>query len=1668
MKRFVFLILFLVASATMVSFAGDFNSGTTSSNLKFFDNSGTTLRTFTLKDTDRTLDGTGLVGTVVDGGDHWIVNVSGGVLAGSISTETGLEIYLAGGEVGISTSRSGSSIYGNGGVRICGPGMLHIDQNKNSSAINGGKGSVTIALGAVVGINSLGTGTAIEGTDIRVLASALHVNAVGGKGIICTADGDVEIGESIVTVGASDVALYHKGKGTIAISGSSVHLISGKQTALRCGYQEQVRGATSISIANSVFCALGAKHGIQGMLDGVGTAFLFDNVVGTIIGNDCGIYSSSTMLIDGASTKLVIAGNLSGKHSPDELDAVSYLGSDISTGQAICMPSLRSPPSSFFALSAGSVKLFSPGSCALLAGTNAVFAGKLEIPSEAHYGDFQTLFTWQGTIAAAETFMGRSLFQSDSIYADFDITQAFAGVVTPAAALFSLTNAKAHTGVMADMFHVSGGEVSVESSNVGIHLGGYLYSKCGYLQQVGGRISVESDRLAIADDDAVDGYTSQQSENSGIYLSGGQLSARGGWNGILMDGYVIQKGGTLEAAATGGYSAGTISQKPGLLGYALSANYAFAIEGGSFIPTAGELRFAPNTLSVHDSALVYPCNLAVSGTGAVTVSSMEPSWYGVNDLYPIGGKLRFWLPQGPATLSYKGTTYTANGTGTVVAGTNQFVPVGATLEKLSIAGDATVNSGGRATYTCTASYSDGTSKKVDAEWTLVSGASFGSMTAAGLFTAGTTTVDRTVTIQAQWRELTATKTVTIVPTVQSVIFNGNGGTPDTQTRTYTTGETYGTLPTVARVGYLFSGWWTAATGGTKVETNTVVSGATTLYARWTANTYTVTLDRQEGNGGTASVKATYGSALPKITIPTRTGYTFGGYWTTTNGLGTQYYTATGTSARNWDKTANTTLFAHWARPVLYVDASSGNDENDGLSWQTAKASIQAAIDVAEDGYLIMVNDGVYEPIKTVTASWEKSLEIVSVNGAEKTIIDGALVVDTNKPVRVAYLGTDNSGLTGWLTGKPEEPYSVLEGFTLRGGRGGPYAYVGAGALGGILRRCIITDNYSKMASGGGYSGGGVAYAVCESCTISKNQSGYLGGGAFNSSLFDCTIENNEAEYAGGGTAACWLKRCVVRNNRAREYGGAQLYGLSEDCLIDGNEAKLGGGALYSGYFSRCTVVNNRTDGYGGGAIHSTLHSTILWNNTASESNNNWSVCYGTYNDTSPLIAGPGNISVDPQFKDAAASDYRLSASSPCIDAGFGPTDLSQKDLVGEVRWQGRHIDMGAYETSNSFVPTFIAGDLWVDAKNGNDTNSGTSRNAALASIGAAVDKALNGASIHVLPGTYAPFTLDGHTLALQSTDGPETTIIDGGGVAQCAWLGYDLTSVLDGFTLFNGYVPGGKGGGGAFGGTLRGCILRGNTSGGGAAGAAEARLERCVLRGNTALNGRGGGAYGCDLANCLVYDNYACFAGGGIFITGQRIENCTIVGNTATETGGGVAGTGYVRNSIVWGNSAPTSPDLQECDEWHVCSPVVTPDCGNITDNPRFMDAESGNFKLSLDSPCINAGANDYVQGNTDLVGNIRIFGSAVDIGAYEQIEGVIAHLTPQTATNKRTYVLRLGTAAGSRYEIQWAAALDGAWTTLKTWTAGNDGESEVEVSVPDGSGMGFFRLVMTGAKSKT
>ncbi len=164
-----------------------------------------------------------------------------------------------------------------------------------------------------------------------------------------------------------------------------------------------------------------------------------------------------------------------------------------------------------------------------------------------------------------------------------------------------------------------------------------------------------------------------------------------------------------------------------------------------------------------------------------------------------------------------------------------------------------------------------------------------------------------------------------------------------------------TFKATASTGYEFEGWYDAATGGNQLSTNSTYTfkydisyTGKTIYARFKAKTYTVTFDNQGATtAGAASVTATYNAAMPSIAnnLPKKTGYTFNGYFDATSG-GNQYYKADGTSARTWDKTTDTELYAQWTinQYTIYygvVGSANGAIQLDGGTKVTTSSSATA-------------------------------------------------------------------------------------------------------------------------------------------------------------------------------------------------------------------------------------------------------------------------------------------------------------------------------------------------------------------------------------------------------------------------------------------------------------------------------------------------------------------------------------------------------------------------------------------------------------------------------------------------------------------------------------------------------------------------------------------------------
>ena len=86
----------------------------------------------------------------------------------------------------------------------------------------------------------------------------------------------------------------------------------------------------------------------------------------------------------------------------------------------------------------------------------------------------------------------------------------------------------------------------------------------------------------------------------------------------------------------------------------------------------------------------------------------------------------------------------------------------------------------------------------------------------------------------------------LAPYVSSLVcFDADGGSSDTGFKVIPNGTTIGDIPVPTRTGYTFDGWFTAADGGSRVSSDTVVTGSVTYYAHWTSN------GGGSGNGGSA-------------------------------------------------------------------------------------------------------------------------------------------------------------------------------------------------------------------------------------------------------------------------------------------------------------------------------------------------------------------------------------------------------------------------------------------------------------------------------------------------------------------------------------------------------------------------------------------------------------------------------------------------------------------------------------------------------------------------------------------------------------------------------------------------------------------------------------------------
>ena len=729
--------------------------------------------------------------------------------------------------------------------------------------------------------------------------------------------------------------------------------------------------------------------------------------------------------------------------------------------------------------------------------------------------------------------------------------------------------------------------------------------------------------------------------------------------------------------------------------------------------------------------------------------------------------------------------------------------------------------------------------------------------------------------------------------------------------------------------------------------------------------------------------------------------------------------------------------------IWYVSADNGSDSNGNGNEDNPLASVQYAVNIAEVGDTILIEEGTY--YETIDLKGKnlvitsRFLENKDHSTIENTIIDG-------QGENTVFKYTNH-----------EDSTSKLIGLTIKNGEdGGIYCYYTSP----IFQNLIITENHTTD------NGGGVrcdfSNTVIKNCEITNNQADMDGGGL---EIFQCDslkiintkIKSNTADYYGAGIQEQWSRMYLISST------------------ISNNDAHSSGGAidLYGGKVSiiNSTLTKNFSNGVGGilheRGAYSVIENSIIWDNehyqieftddeadttVISNSDIQGGQQEGLYSpfDNDVVMWDVGNINEDPKFITLGQYPLQLGENSPCIDTGNPDTtglNLPKFDQAGNERIYNNRIDMGAFEYDGSSI---VLKTIYVDLEGSDESGDGSEENP-YRTIQKGIDKANSGDTVIVKPGLYVEnINFYGKNIKVGSlfqttndTSYINSTIIDGDSVTTVVTFnqGEDTLCVLKGFTIQNGYADDGGG------------IYIDNAS---------PKLQNLKIFKNSAEK-NGGGIYICNgkpiLKKLLITENDADVHGGGIELmssSSPTLINIKIENNTCSSDGGGIhcqnndlsfvnmlfknnsashgggiafynsdsklinctlssnSGDGVyldrnshliIQNCILFnpgrevefcGYNDPDTVEIKYSDledingSWGIVTNnngVVIKGDGNIDADPQFVDSGSEPCQLSSSSPCRNAGDPDTTDlglPGYDLAGNPRISENHIDMGCYE------------------------------------------------------------------------------------
>lgn len=267
----------------------------------------------------------------------------------------------------------------------------------------------------------------------------------------------------------------------------------------------------------------------------------------------------------------------------------------------------------------------------------------------------------------------------------------------------------------------------------------------------------------------------------------------------------------------------------------------------------------------------------------------------------------------------------------------------------------------------------------------------------------------------------------------TISYDGNGGTnvPSSQTKTYDADLVLSST-TPKKIGYDFGGWATSSDGAPIYDPGDtyIPNESVTLYAVWYEKTYMVIYSANGGSGAPSSQLKQYNEPLTlSSSIPTRAGYTFLGWATSTTASQADY-----AAGSTYENNASLWLYAVWKAKTYTVtfDANGGSGAPDPqtktygvtlvlpetkptkaghtfVGWATTsnatQATYQAGGSFSTNGNLTLY--AVWS-IKTYTVSFDANGGTGAPSDQTKTY-GSTLTLSTAKPTRVGYT------FLGWAT-----------------------------------------------------------------------------------------------------------------------------------------------------------------------------------------------------------------------------------------------------------------------------------------------------------------------------------------------------------------------------------------------------------------------------------------------------------------------------------------------------------------------------------------------------------------------------------------------------------------------------------------------------------------------------